>query len=79
MWKERPVVAGNTGGIRLQIEDGLSGFLVDSVEECARRVIELLADPAMRTSMGSAARDRVRGNYLTPREIEDHLRMLAAL
>jgi trehalose synthase len=79
MWKERPVVAGNTGGIRLQIEDGDSGYLVDSVEQCAARVTELLADPALRTRMGSAARERVRANYLTPREIEDHLRMLAAL
>ena len=79
MWKERPVVAGNVGGIRLQIEDGESGFLVDSVERCAAHVIELLADPALRAAIGGAARERVRGNYLTPREIEDHLRMLAAL
>jgi trehalose synthase len=73
------VVAGNTGGIRLQIEDGDSGYLVDSVEQCAVRVAELLADPALRNAIGGAARERVRENYLTPREIEDHLRMLAAL
>jgi trehalose synthase len=79
MWKEKPVVAGNTGGIRLQIEDGESGYLVDSVDACAARVIELLGDPELRTGMGAAARERVRANYLTPREIEDHLRMLAAL
>jgi trehalose synthase len=79
MWKDKPVVAGNTGGIRLQIEDGDSGYLVDSVEQCAVRVAELLADPALRNAIGGAARERVRENYLTPREIEDHLRMLAAL
>jgi trehalose synthase len=79
MWKERPVVGGNTGGIRLQIEDGVSGFLVDSVEQCAARVSELLADPALRATMGRVARERVKNNFLTPREIEDYLRMLAAL
>jgi trehalose synthase len=79
MWKERPVVGGNTGGIRLQIEDGVSGFLVDSVEQCAARVGELLADPALRATMGRVAHERVKNNFLTPREIEDYLRMLAAL
>ena len=33
MWKGKPVVGGNVGGIRLQIEDGESGFLADSAEE----------------------------------------------
>jgi trehalose synthase len=79
MWKERAVVGGNTGGIRLQIEDGASGFLVDSVETCAQRVAELIADSELRSEMGRAARERVRDRFLTPRELEDTLRMLAAL
>jgi trehalose synthase len=79
MWKETPVVAGNVGGIRLQIEDGTSGFLVDSVEECADRVSRLLGDPHLRTDMGRAGRDRVRQHFLSLREIEDHLRFLASL
>jgi trehalose synthase len=79
MWKERAVVAGNTGGIRLQIEDGVSGYLVDSVEACAGRVTDLITDGALRTEMGRAARERVRERFLTPRELEDTLRMLAAL
>jgi len=79
MWKERPVVAGNVGGIRLQIEDGENGYLVDSVEECAERVLTLLGDSTERASVGRAARERVRERFLTPRELEDYLRMLAAL
>ncbi|HWO84252.1 MAG TPA: glycosyltransferase, partial [Solirubrobacterales bacterium] len=43
LWKGRPTVAGNVGGIPLQIENGESGFLVDSPEECARRCLEILA------------------------------------
>jgi trehalose synthase len=79
MWKERPVVGGDTGGIRLQIEDGVSGFLVDSVETCAQRVTELITDMGLRGEIGRAARERVRDQFLTPRELDDTLRMLAAL
>ena len=45
LWKGRPVIGGRAGGIVLQIRDGQDGYLVDSVEECAARTIELLADP----------------------------------
>jgi trehalose synthase len=79
MWKETPVVGGNVGGIRLQIEDGVSGFLVDSAEQCAERLVQLLGDAHLRTEMGKAGRDRVRQQFLSLREIEDHLRMLASL
>jgi trehalose synthase len=79
MWKEKPVVAGNAGGLRLQVEDGVTGFLVDGVEECADRMRRLLTDADLRTRMGLAGRDRVRGRFLTIRELEDYLRLLASL
>ncbi|HJP65936.1 MAG TPA: glycosyltransferase, partial [Actinomycetota bacterium] len=44
LWKDIPVVGGNAGGIRLQIDEGASGFLVNSVEDCADRVVKLLGD-----------------------------------
>ena len=46
LWKGRPVIGGRAGGIVLQIRDGQDGYLVDSIDECADRTIELLADPA---------------------------------
>src|SRR5918996_2689533 len=79
MWKEKPVIAGNAGGLRLQVEEGVSGFLVDSVEECADRMHRLLIDAELRTRMGLAGRERVRERFLTIREMEDYLRLLAAL
>jgi trehalose synthase len=79
MWKELPVIGGNVGGIRLQIEDGVNGFLVDSVEECAERMVRLLSDPTERTRMGHVGRQTVRDRFLTPRELEDYLRALGAL
>jgi trehalose synthase len=79
LWKGIPVVGGDTGGIRLQIEDGKSGYLVSSVEACADRVVALLGDPRLRSRMGRAGRERVRKRFLTIRELEDHVRMLARL
>lgn len=79
MWKEKPVVGGNVGGIALQIEDGRSGYLVDSIEGCAKRVAELLRNPEECASMGRAGRERVRERFLSPREIEDYLRLMARM
>ena len=73
LWKRTPVVAGNVGGIRLQIEDGVSGYLVDSIEECAQRVDYLLNHEAERLTQGEAGREHVRSNFLTPRLLRDEL------
>jgi trehalose synthase len=78
MWKGKPVVGGAVGGITLQIEDGVSGYLVDSVEYCAARVSELIGDPDLRDRMGRAGRERVRERFLCLREIEDYLRLISA-
>jgi trehalose synthase len=79
MWKERPVIVGNAGGLRLQVQDGTSGFLVDSVEQCAERMVTLLNDGDLRESMGRAGRERVRERFLTIRELTDYLELLGSL
>ena len=73
MWKGRPVIGGNVGGIRLQIDDGKNGFLVNSPEECGQRIIALLQDPELRAVLGKAAREKIRRNYLLPRLALDYL------
>lgn len=73
MWKGKPVVGGNVGGIRLQIEDGESGFLVDFAEEAGERVAQLLADPELRADIGRNAKGRVRDNFLMPRLLYDYM------
>ena len=72
LWKERPVVAGNVGGIPLQVQDGVSGYLVDSVEECADRVTELLQQPELAERMGKAGHEHVRENFLITRYLRDY-------
>ncbi|MGZ5291840.1 MAG: glycosyltransferase [Actinomycetota bacterium] len=79
MWKGKPVVGGDVGGIRLQIVDGETGFLVGSVPECADAVTRLLQEPDLRDRMGAAGRERVRRGFLTVRELEDHVRLLSRL
>ncbi|HKY49999.1 MAG TPA: glycosyltransferase [Candidatus Limnocylindria bacterium] len=79
LWKGIPVVGGKVGGIVLQIEDGVSGYLVSSVEEAAERVMELLRDPALRRRTAEAGRERVRENFLITRDLRDQLRLVASL
>ncbi|MEE8375111.1 MAG: glycosyltransferase [Acidimicrobiia bacterium] len=79
MWKRRPLVGGDVGGIRIQIEDGVSGYLVDSVEMCAARVSALLADPARADAMGEAGREHVRTTFTTPHLVRNWLQLMADL
>jgi trehalose synthase len=79
LWKGRPVVGGRAGGITLQIRDGYDGYLVDSIDECARRVIDLLADPVGADALGAQGREHVRDNFLSTRELEDWLRLFGTL
>ncbi len=73
LWKGTPVVGGNCGGIRLQIIDGQTGFLVDTVEECAERVLTLLRDQPLAQRMGNAGKEWVRQQFLTPRLLSNYL------
>jgi trehalose synthase len=79
MWKSKPLVGGDAGGIRLQVLDGETGYLVGSVEECARRVAQLLRDPAGAREIGVRARRHIRENYLSTRELMDHLELFEKL
>ncbi len=79
LWKGTPVVAGRAGGIPLQLQDGQGGYLVDSIEECANRTLELLADPERRRALGNAGRELVRGRFLLTRLIADELRLYASV
>ncbi len=76
MWKGTPVIGGNMGGIRYQIENGVNGFLVDSVPEAAQRIVELVADPSLRKRLGQAARNSVGDQFLLIRLLEQYLDLL---
>ena len=79
LWKGRPVLGGNVGGIVLQIRDGIDGYLVSSVEETATRALELLRAPEHADELGANGREHVRGNFLSTRELEDWLNLFGSL
>ncbi len=79
LWKGRPTVAGNVGGIPLQIADGESGFLVDSPQACAERCLEILADPELGKRLGRAGKEHARHEFLSPRLLRDWMELLSEL
>jgi trehalose synthase len=79
IWKARPFIGGNVGGIPLQIADGETGFLVSSVEECAQRAVEILADPELGRRLGKAGKESARRRFLTPRLLRDWLELFESI
>jgi len=79
LWKGRPTVAGNVGGIPLQIENGASGFLVNSPEETAECCLKILRDPELGKRLGRAGKEYVRSHFLMPRLLRDWLRIFSEL
>jgi trehalose synthase len=75
LWKGRPFIGGNVGGIPLQVADGETGYLVDSVEECAERIGAILDDPELGRSLGLRGKEHVRAHFLTPRYLRDYLKI----
>ena len=78
MWKARPVVATDVGGIRDQIEDGATGRLVDPRDLRAFGLVvrALLDDPHDAERMGEAAQVRVRDRFLGPRHLGQYVTLL---
>ncbi len=79
LWKSRPTVGGRVGGIVTQIEDGVTGWLVDSPAECAEACLEILADPAAARARALRGKESVRRRFLTPRLLRDWLVLLNRL
>jgi len=75
LWKGRPFIGGDVGGIPLQVENGETGFLVRSPEECAQRTLEILREPELGRRLGRAGKEHVRKNFLSPRLLRDWLRI----
>jgi trehalose synthase len=73
MWKGTPVIGGNVGGIKHQIQDGENGYLVSSVEEAADRMVELVKNQDLCDKMGKKARDSVKKKYLMIHYLEKYL------
>jgi len=76
MWKGTPVIGGNVGGIRYQIEDGKNGYLVDSIDEAADRIVRLVQDENLRRQLGKQAHQTVKDKFLLIRLLEQYIDLL---
>jgi len=79
LWKETPVIAGNVGGIPMQMTGELSNYLVDTVEECAEKIVYLLENPAVGQRLGKQGKETIRQNFLMPRLARDELTLIKSL
>ncbi|GBE00092.1 trehalose synthase [bacterium BMS3Abin07] len=79
MWKGTPVIGGNVGGIRYQIEDGVNGFLVSSIEETAERIEQLIKNKRLQEQLGRNARESVKERFLLTRYLEQYLDLFSSI
>ncbi|QKT04274.1 glycosyltransferase [Ectothiorhodospiraceae bacterium 2226] len=79
MWKGKPVIAGDTGGIRLQVINHHTGFLVNTPEGAALRTRYFLRHPEKLQEMGAKAREFVRENFLLTRQLREYLTLMVGL
>lgn len=79
MWKNKPVIGGDTGGIRIQVVNHHTGFLVNTPEGVALRIRYLFHNREMRESIGRKAREFVRENFLITRQLREYLTLICAL
>ncbi|HDQ05267.1 MAG TPA: glycosyltransferase [Candidatus Bathyarchaeota archaeon] len=79
LWKEVPVVGGNVGGIPLQIIDGETGFLVNTVEEAVEKTFYILKHPEEAKKMGKKGKEHVKENFLITRHLKKYLELFLSL
>jgi trehalose synthase len=79
LWKGKPVIGGDTGGIKLQVIDHFSGFRVNTPEGASMRIRYLLKHPEIMQVMGINARQFVLDNYLITRQLREYLTLVVGL
>ncbi|MDD4160812.1 MAG: glycosyltransferase [Synergistaceae bacterium] len=79
MWKRKPVIGGNVGGIRLQVINRFNGYRVRTPAGAAIRTRYLLSHPWKMEKMGRNAREYVLENFLITGHLRRHMTMLISL
>jgi trehalose synthase len=79
LWKAKPVVASNVGGIPLQIKHKYSGLLCHSVEGAAFAIKQLLNNPAYAGKLGENGKEHIKTNFLLTRHLKEYMLLFLAL
>lgn len=79
LWKAKPVVASNVGGIPLQIKHKYSGLLCHSIEGAAFAIKQLLNSPGYAKKLGENGKEHIRNNFLLTRHLRDYMLLSLSL
>jgi len=79
LWKAKPVVASNVGGIPLQIKHKYSGLLCHSIEGASFAIKQLLGSPAYAQKLGENGREHIKNNFLITRHLRDYMLLFLSL
>jgi trehalose synthase len=79
MWKRKPVIGGDTGGIRIQVINHHTGFLVNTPEGAALRIRYLLHNESTMSEIGDKAKAFVKENFLITRHLREYLTLIFGL
>ena len=79
LWKGKPVIAGNVGGLALQIDNPHNGILVEKSTTAAEAIVKLFNDKSFAAELGREAHKSVLKNYLITRLLRDHHRLYRSL
>lgn len=75
LWKGVPVVATRVGGIPLQVINNVTGFLVNSTEEAAEKIIQLVKHQYLARILGMEGEEHIKRNFLITRQLQDYLKI----
>ena len=79
LWKSKPVIGGNVGGIRRQVHNYYTGFLVNTPEGAALRIRYLLRNPGRMKAIGETGKQFVRENFLLTRHLREYLTLMLGI
>jgi len=78
LWKAKPVVASNVGGIPLQIKNKYSGLLTYTIDGTAYAIKQLLNSPEYARELGEHGRESVKNNFLLTRHLREYMLLFLA-
>ena len=78
LWKRTPVISSGRRGAAHPVRDGVDGYLVDTPEAAAERLVELVRDPSLGIELGTSGHELVRARFLVARQLEDELELVTA-
>jgi trehalose synthase len=79
LWKAKPVVASNVGGIPLQIKHKYSGLLCHSIDGAAFAIKQLLNSPGYARRLGENGKENIRNNFLLTRHLKEYMLLFLSL